>query len=138
MFDTAGDVLDPALNLAGDIGSTAGKITTDIADTAITGGLKGIRDVGHEVLIPLGEGILSPVGHVLEGVVDLFSGGSPDSLAARNAQEKLNRDPASKVDPGVSPSGLKVNKGGLTNIKRIAKKGLSLMETGWEKKKIHM
>lgn len=123
MFDTAGDVLDPALNLAGDIGSTAGKITTDIADTAITGGLKGIRDVGHEVLIPLGEGILSPVGHVLEGVVDLFSGGSPDSLAARNAQEKLNRDPASKVDPGVSPSGLKVNKGGLTNIKKDSQKG---------------
>ena len=123
MFDTAGDVLDPALNLAEDIGSTAGKITTDLADTVITGGLKGIRDVGHEVLMPLAEGVLSPVGHVLEGVVDLFSGGSPGSLAARNAQEKLNRDPVSKSGPGVSPSGLKINKGGLTNIKKDSQKG---------------
>mgnify|MGYP003123501644 CR=1 FL=1 len=113
VFDAVGNVVDPVLNVASDVGETAGGIVTDLADTAITGGLEGIKTVGN-LATDVATGVLSPVGDILQSL--LGSGGAPGSLAARNAANKIDRATITKAENqifGQAP----VSKGGIANIR---------------------
>ena len=106
VFDAAGNIIDPALNVAGDIGSAAGEMVTDLADTAITGGLEGIKTLGHDVAIPITRGVLEPVSDLLGGLLGT-KGGSDGARAVETGD--INRMTKSQSPTETVLSGIKRN-----------------------------
>ena len=84
VFDAAGEVIDPVMEGIGDVVEPIAGTTLDIFGNVIEGGLKGVKTLGHDVLIPALETVGRPIGDILSGVIDgiegLFEGGGNDNI----------------------------------------------------------
>ena len=106
VFDAAGNIVDPALGAASDIGSAAGGIATGAAKGIIEGSLKGVRDVGHNVLMPIIKTIGEPIGDIIREPVDMasdFVWGAVDALTGGGEEEGFSINPYNPNVTGQKP-----------------------------------
>ncbi len=82
VMDTAMDITKPVMEGIHSVAEPIAGATLDMFGNVIEGGLKGIKTLGHDVLIPLVETVGRPIGDILGGVIDgiegLFGGGGSE------------------------------------------------------------
>jgi len=74
VFDAAGNVIDPVMEGIHDVAEPIMEGATDMFGNVIEGTLDGVKTLGFDYLMPLGEGILSPLGYLAQEGINFIEG----------------------------------------------------------------